>query len=68
MLNKFLKFFRLVTLNGFCEKIKEVHMSSGLPVLADADTGFGEGEMSAKTVWEYFSAGAAGFKIKILPT
>lgn len=37
-------------------------MSSGLPVLADADTGFGEGEMTAKTVWEYFTAGAAGFK------
>lgn len=29
-------------------------MSSGLPIIADADTGFGEGEMCARTVWEYF--------------
>lgn len=50
----------LVTLEGFCQIIKDVHLSSGLPVLADADTGFGEGEMCAKTVWEYFNAGAAG--------
>ena len=40
--------------------IKEVSMSSNLPILADADTGFGEGEMVAKTVWEYYSNGAAG--------
>jgi hypothetical protein len=25
-------------------------MSSGLPIIADADTGFGEGEMCARTV------------------
>jgi len=31
-----------------------------LPIIADADTGFGEGEMCAKTVWEYFTAGASG--------
>ena len=49
-----------MTLEGFCQIIKDVHLSSGLPVLADADTGFGEGEMCAKTVWEYFNAGAAG--------
>lgn len=50
----------MVTLDGFCRIIKDVHFSSGLPVIADADTGFGEGEMCAKTVWEYFNAGAAG--------
>ncbi len=38
-------------------------LSSGLPVIADADTGFGEGEMSAKTVNDYFQAGASGNKI-----
>jgi len=54
----------LVTLDGFAKVIKEVHHASGLPVLADADTGFGEGEMCAKTVWEYFSAGAAGLHIE----
>lgn len=44
----------LVSLDGFCKVIKEVSLSSGLPVIADADTGFGEGEMCARTVWEYF--------------
>jgi methylisocitrate lyase len=41
-------------LDGFCKTIKEVSLASGLPVIADADTGFGEGEMAAKTVWDYF--------------
>eukprot|EP01017_Pseudomicrothorax_dubius_P031142 TRINITY_DN3949_c0_g4_i2.p1 TRINITY_DN3949_c0_g4~~TRINITY_DN3949_c0_g4_i2.p1 ORF type:complete len:254 (-),score=76.66 TRINITY_DN3949_c0_g4_i2:62-823(-) len=54
----------LVTLDHFCRVIKEVHISSGLPVLADADTGFGEGEMSAKTVWEYYNSGAAALHIE----
>lgn len=54
----------LVTLDGFCKVIKEVAHASGLPVLVDADTGFGEGEMCAKTVWEYFEAGAAGLHIE----
>lgn len=39
-------------------------MASGLPIIADADTGFGEGEMCAKTVWEYYQAGAAGLHIE----
>ncbi len=39
-------------------------LSSGLPVFADADTGFGEGEMCAKTVYEYFMAGAHGLHIE----
>mmetsp|Transcript_4562 Transcript_4562/g.411 ORF Transcript_4562/g.411 Transcript_4562/m.411 type:complete len:101 (+) Transcript_4562:75-377(+) len=54
----------LVTLDGFCKTIKEVSLSSGLPILADADTGFGEGEMTAKTVWEYFMNGASGLHIE----
>ena len=44
----------LFTLDHVCKIIKEVSLSSGLPIIADADTGFGEGEMCAKTVWEYF--------------
>lgn len=39
-------------------------MASGLPIIADADTGFGEGEMMAKTVWEYFLSGASGLHIE----
>ncbi|KAL4446531.1 hypothetical protein ABPG74_005469 [Tetrahymena malaccensis] len=54
----------LVTLDGFCKVIKEVSMASGLPVIADADTGFGEGEMCARTVWDYFQAGASGLHIE----
>jgi len=37
-------------LDRFCLQIKEVAYASGLPIIADADTGFGEGEMVAKTV------------------
>lgn len=54
----------LVTLDGFCKVIKDVALASGLPIIADADTGFGEGEMVAKTVWEYFTHGASGLHIE----
>jgi len=50
----------MVTLDGFCKVIKEVALASGLPIIADADTGFGEGEMCSKTVWEYYLSGASG--------
>ncbi len=33
-------------------------------MIADADTGFGEGEMVARTVWEYNKAGAAGLHLE----
>ena len=48
----------LATLETFTRVIKEVSFSSGLPVIADADTGFGEGENCHKTVYEYYMAGA----------
>jgi len=54
----------LVTLDGFCKIIKEVSHSSGIPVIADADTGFGEGEMCARTVYDYFEAGASALHIE----
>eukprot|EP00743_Colponemidia_sp_Colp-15_P003305 GILK01003569.1.p1 GENE.GILK01003569.1~~GILK01003569.1.p1 ORF type:complete len:310 (+),score=52.57 GILK01003569.1:69-998(+) len=54
----------LVSLDGFTKVISEVAMSSGLPLIADADTGFGEGEMCSRTVWEYWRAGAAGCHIE----
>jgi methylisocitrate lyase len=54
----------LTTLPEFCQIIREVSSSSALPVIADADTGFGEGEMCAKTVADYFQAGAAGLHIE----
>lgn len=39
-------------------------MSSGLPIIADADTGFGETEMVRKTVWEYYLHGASGLHLE----
>ena len=39
-------------------------MASNLPIIADADTGFGEAEMVHKTVWEYFLHGASGLHIE----
>ncbi len=54
----------LVTLDGFCSIIRQVTAAGGLPVLADADTGFGEVEMIARTVHAYHDAGAAGLHIE----
>jgi methylisocitrate lyase len=48
----------------FTRIIRELADSSGLPVLSDADTGFGEAEMVAKTLRDFQSAGAAGFHIE----
>ena len=53
----------LRTLNEFCSVIKDVSTFSNLPVIVDADTGFGEGEMCARTVSDFFHAGAAGLHI-----
>lgn len=54
----------MVTLDGFTKTIRDVALASGLPIIADADTGFGEGEMCSKTVWEYFINGASGLHIE----
>jgi len=54
----------LLTLNEFCNVIEQVAQASGLPVIADADTGFGEAEMTVRAVHEYSRAGAAGFHIE----
>jgi len=54
----------LVSLDGFTKVISEVYHASGLPLIADADTGFGEGENCARTVWEYNKAGAAGLHLE----
>ena len=54
----------LCSLDFFCDRIKEVSTMSGLPVLADADTGFGEAEMVTRTVVEYMHAGAGGLHLE----
>jgi methylisocitrate lyase len=54
----------LLTLEHFCRLIREVHSASNLPLIADADTGFGEAEMVRRTVIEYHRAGAAGLHLE----
>lgn len=54
----------MVSLNEFCFVIEQVARASGLPVIADADVGFGESEMVMRTVHEYNRAGAAGLHIE----
>ncbi len=54
----------ILTLEHFCRVIREVADGSGLPVIADADTGFGEAEMVRRTVIEYSRAGAAGLHLE----
>jgi len=54
----------VLTLDHFSRVIKEVVTVSDLPLIADADTGFGEAEMVMRTVKEYHAAGAAGLHIE----
>lgn len=61
----------LLTLDRFVATIREIVDGSrlepggpALPVLADADTGFGEEEMTRRTVVEYQRAGAAGLHLE----
>ncbi len=54
----------LLTLDHFAREIRSVAHASGLPIIADADTGFGEEEMVRRTVIEYNHAGAAGLHLE----
>lgn len=54
----------VLTLDRFTQTVREVVDGCGLPVLADADTGFGEEEMVRRTVFEYARAGAAGLHLE----
>lgn len=54
----------VLTLDHFCRIIREVADASKLPVIADADTGFGEAEMVRRTTIEYTRAGAAALHIE----
>lgn len=54
----------LVTRDRFTAVIREITSVASLPVLADADTGFGEIEGVTQTVHDYLKAGAAGLHIE----
>lgn len=54
----------LLSLEHFTRAIRESAVASGIPVIADADTGFGEAEMVRRAVLEYAHAGAAAMHIE----
>lgn len=54
----------ILSLDHFTRVIREVADASGLPVIADADTGFGEAEMVRRTVFDYSRAGAAALHLE----
>lgn len=54
----------LITLTEMCRTIREIADASGLPVVVDADTGYGEVECVVRTGVEYERAGAAAMHIE----
>jgi len=50
----------LTTLNDVCEDIRRITQATPLPLLVDADTGWGNAFMVARTIREMTRAGAAG--------
>src|SRR5690606_36787007 len=54
----------LITLTEMCRTIREIAGASDLPVIADADTGYGEVECVVRTVIEYERSGAAAMHIE----
>ena len=54
----------LVTLTEMCRTIREISNASALPVVVDADTGYGEVECVTRTVVEYERAGAAALHLE----
>ena len=54
----------MTTLNDVCEDIRRISYTSDLPLLVDADTGWGSAFMIGRTVAEMIRAGAAGCHIE----
>lgn len=54
----------LTSLNDVCEDIRRITSATALPLLVDADTGWGGAFNIARTVKEMTRAGAAGFHIE----
>jgi methylisocitrate lyase len=54
----------LITLTEMARTIREIADASQLPVIVDADTGYGEVECVIRTTIEYERAGAAGMHIE----
>ncbi|MCA9291309.1 MAG: isocitrate lyase/phosphoenolpyruvate mutase family protein [Phycisphaerales bacterium] len=54
----------LITLTEMTRTIREIATAGGVPVIVDADTGYGEEEMVVRTTIEYERAGAAAMHIE----
>ena len=54
----------ITSLNDVCEDIRRITGATQLPLLADADTGWGGAFMIARTIREMSRAGAAGYHIE----
>jgi methylisocitrate lyase len=54
----------MTTLNDVCEDIRRISYATDLPLLVDADTGWGSAFMIGRTVREMIRAGAAGCHIE----
>lgn len=54
----------IITLEDLAQMAKQIVSATGLPLLVDADTGFGEAADLSKTVTTLESAGVAGFHIE----
>lgn len=54
----------MTTLNDVCEDVRRISYASGLPLLVDADTGWGSAFMIGRTIRELTRAGAAGCHIE----
>ena len=54
----------VTTLNDVCEDVRRITAASSVPLLVDADTGFGSAFSIQRTVRELIRAGAAGMHIE----
>jgi methylisocitrate lyase len=54
----------MTTLDNVLEDVRRITGATSLPLLADADTGFGPAFMIARSVREFIKAGAAGIHIE----
>ena len=54
----------MTTLNDVSEDVRRITAATSLPLLVDADTGFGPALMLARTVRQLARAGAAGVHIE----
>ena len=54
----------ITTLNDVCEDVRRISAATALPLLVDADTGFGTAFNIARTARELIRAGAAGMHLE----